>query len=303
MLELLVIAAENPIEHVMDVPLYEVGGIRVLTMRMVTMVVVALLLIASLMSAAKAIGTGPESEGNERYITKGAFARFIEVIVVYLMEKVIQPQLGDRSRAFAPFLLTIFFFILYNNLFGLLPVVDLQHLLGMEKPIVGGTATGEIAVTAALALITFVVVQVNGIRSLGIKSYLKHYLGGAPLYLAPIMIPVEILGTIIKPVALAIRLFANMTAGHVLLATLIMFCGMGLRGLGILGGGGITVISVLVSVAIMFLELLVAFIQAFIFTFLSALFIGLLSHDHAHDDHDHHAHDDAPRSVVPATAH
>lgn len=283
-MNLLILASENPVEHVIDRP---VGPI---TMHVVNMIVVAVLLVLTLGVAAKAIATGPSTMGNERYITKGRFAQLIEVFVAYLMENVVRPQLGEKANRFAPFLLTIFFFILYNNLLGLMPLMDLQHLLGLEHPVIGGTATGNIAVTAALALITFVVIQINGVRSLGLPTYLKHYLGGAPPLLAVIMVPVEIMGTFIKPFALAVRLFANMTAGHVLLATLLMFCTLGLKALGVVFGGGITVASVVASVPIMFLELFVAFLQAFIFMFLSTLFIAQLSHHHG-DDHEHdHGH-------------
>ncbi len=291
MTELLFFAAGNPIEHVVDKPVF--GG--PITMHVVNMVVVAVLLIVTMLAAASAIGTGPASQGNERFITKGRFAQLIEVVVLYLMDNVIRPQLGEKSNAFAPYLLTAFFFILFNNLLGLVPLQDIQHLFGIHHPVIGGTATGNIAVTAALAIVTFVIVQVNGVRSLGVGEYLKHYLGGAPTFLAPIMIPVEILGTFIKPFALAIRLFANMTAGHVLLATLLMFCALGFSKLGAVGGVPITLVSIVASVAIMFLELFVAFLQAFIFMFLSTLFIAALSHHH-HDDHAHghdeHAHGD-----------
>lgn len=279
MMSVLILASDNPVEHVIDRP---VGPI---SMHVVNMVVVAVLLVLTLSAAAKAIATGPASLGNERYVTKGRFSQLIEVFVGYLMDSVIRPQLGEKANKFAPFLLTTFFFILYNNLLGLLPLQDVQHLLGLEHPVIGGTATGNIAVTAALAVVTFVVIQVNGVRTLGVRDYLKHYLGGAPVALAPIMVPVEIMGTIIKPFALAVRLFANMTAGHVLLATMLMFITLGLSRLGVIFGGGITVVAMIVSIPIMFLELFVAFLQAFIFMFLSAVFIGMLSHAH-HDEHE-----------------
>lgn len=282
MMSLLLLAADNPVAHVVDKP---IPGLPI-TMHVMNMIVCAVLLVVTMMLAANSIATGPESQGNERFITKGRFGQLVEVFVEYLMSNVIRPQLGEKANRFAPFLLTMFFFILYNNLLGLMPLQDLQHLLGLHTTYVGGTATGNIAVTAALALITFVVIQVNGIRSLGVPTYLKHYMGGAPPALAIIMVPVEIMGTFIKPFALAVRLFANMTAGHVLLATLLMFCTLGLSKLGAIFGGGITIVSILASVPIMFLELFVAFLQAFIFMFLSTLFIAQLSHHH-HDEHEH----------------
>lgn len=291
MFALVTLAADNPVEHVIDKP---VAG--PITMHMVTLLVAAGLLVATMTAAARAIGTGPEHLGNERYITKGAFAQLVEVFVEFLMKTVIRPQLGEQAERFAPFLLTLFFFILYNNLLGLLPLQDVQHLLGIEHPIVGGTATGNIAVTAALALVTFVIIQVNGMRSLGLREYFRHYLGGAPAYLAPIMVPVEVMGTFIKPFALAVRLFANMTAGHILLATFLMFVGLGLRSLGAFFGGGITVLSIVVSVPVMLLEVFIAFLQAFIFMFLSTVFIGQLSHHHGEEHH-------TPEHARPVGAH
>lgn len=286
--ESLVIAAD-PLGHVLDKTLIEVGGHPILTMKMVTMVAGLVLLILALKKAATAIETGPESAGNERYITKGAFAQMVEVIVLYLRDNVIRPQLGSQTDKFLPFLLTVFFFILINNLLGLVPLMDLQHLVGgalwgdSHFAVIGGTATGNIAVTGALALIAFIVIQVNGIRSSGIGGWAKHFMGGAPWYIAPIMVPVEIMGTFIKPFALALRLFANMTAGHVLLAVLIGFTGLILKSP--LIGVPVGIVSVAAAVAITFLELFVAFLQAFIFMFLTTLFIAQLSHHH--DEHEH----------------
>lgn len=286
----LVIAAD-PLGHVLDKTLIEVGGHPVLTMKMVTMVVGVGLLIFALKKAAAAIETGPESQGNERFITKGSLGQMIEVIVLYLRDKVIKPQLGGATDTFLPFLLTVFFFILINNLIGLVPMMDFQHLLGglfFRDPhfaVIGGTATGNIAVTGALALIAFVVIQINGIRSSGIGGWAKHFLGGAPWYIAPIMVPVEIMGTFIKPFALALRLFANMTAGHVLLAVLIGFTG--LIASNPLIGVPVGIVSVGAAVAITFLELFVAFLQAFIFMFLTTLFIAQLSHHHKEHEEAH----------------
>jgi F-type H+-transporting ATPase subunit a len=286
---IVLLASTNPLDHVVDKPLP--GG---LSMHVVTMVIVAVLLVVTLMKAANAIATGPESQGNERYMTKGAFSQVIEVIVLYLRDTIIRPQLGEATDKFLPYLLTLFFFVLYNNLFGLLPLLDLQHLFGVHTTWFGGAATANIAVTAALALISFVVIQVTGLRSNGFKGWAKHFLGGAPVYLAPIMVPVEIMGMILKPFALAIRLFANMTAGHTLLATLLMFTVLAFKGLGVAGGTGITLVAFLASVPLMFLELFVAFLQAFVFMFLTTVFIAQLMHHEHHDEEhaDDHAHGD-----------
>ena len=289
------LAASNPLDHVVDKALVKGDGpswaSTIISMNMVTMVLIAVLLIFTLKLAADAIATGPESQGNERYLTKGKFAQMIEVVVLYMRDNIIKPQLGDDTNKFLPYLLTLFFFILYNNVLGLVPLIDLQYLIGLKATPVGGTATANIAVTAALALIAFIVIQVSGLRASGLKGWTSHFLGGAPVYLAPIMVPVEVMGMFIKPFALAIRLFANMTAGHTLLATLLMFTLLAFQGLGPVWGTGVSFVSFLGMVPLMFLELFVAFLQAFIFMFLTTVFIAQLRHhDHHHDEEHGDAH-------------
>jgi F-type H+-transporting ATPase subunit a len=168
----------------------------------------------------------------------------------------------------------------------------------------GGTATASIAVTAGLATLSFFAILYQGFRDLGPKGFFEHMAGGkellyGPLMLklvVPIMLVVEILGLFIKPAALAIRLFANMVAGHTLLATLLGFGAMALNAKGWGLAAPISVVSIVAAVAISVLELFVAFLQAFVFMFLTAVFIGMMSHhgDHGHEhghDHDHdHAH-------------
>jgi len=287
----------NPLLHVVDNDVF--GGL--LTQHTVTLILAGLLCIWALQLAARSIRTGDESQGNDRYVTKGAFAHMIETLCVYLREEVARPQLGKDTDKFIGFLWTLFFFILFNNMLGLVPLLDFQHIIGglffgdVHWAILGGTATGNIAVTGALALIAFVVIQINGLRSSGLKGWAAHFLGGAPAYLAPIMLPVEILGMFIKPFALAIRLFANMVAGHTLMATILMFTGMGFGmlsdsagGVGavsLAGGGFVAIVSLIAAVALMFLEIFVAFLQAFIFMFLVTIFIAQLMHHH-HDEHE-----------------
>src|SRR5690606_16641378 len=136
-------------------------------------------------------------------------------------------------------------------------------------------------------------IQISGIRANGVVNYAKHFLAGAPVYMAPIMVIVEILGMIVKPVALAIRLFANLTAGHLLVAVLIGFVGSA-ASLGVGAMVGIGIPTVLGATAIMVLELFVAFLQAYIFTFLTALFISqLVVHEHEHHEGEGGEHDEA----------
>jgi F-type H+-transporting ATPase subunit a len=184
----------------------------------------------------------------------------VEVMVDFVRSDIVKPMIGHGYEPFLPYLLTAFFFILTCNLLGLIPY--------------SATATSSIGVTLTLALFTFVLVQIAGIRANGIGGYLSHLTGGTPPFLWIIMIPVEILGLFIKPFALTMRLFANMTAGHIVIVTL-----LGL--IFVYKSYLIAPAAVAVTFAIYCLELFVAFMQAYIFTMLSSLFIGLAaSHDH-----------------------
>ena len=250
---------------------------------------------------AKRIATGPESQGHDRYVTRNPFAHMVEVICSYLRDEIVRPLLHDRTDKFMPFLWTLFFFILVNNLLGLIPLLDLQHALSPEMKkehtaFLGGTATQSVYVTGALAVISFFVINGAGIARLGVGGYFAHLTAGAPWYVWPLIVPVEIVGTFIKPVALAIRLFANMTAGHILLATMFALSGAWI-GTG-LGAGmeiGIVLVASVGAIAVLFLEIFVAILQAFIFFFLTTVFMSLLdhhdeehseSHDHAHGGHE-----------------
>jgi F-type H+-transporting ATPase subunit a len=308
-----ILAAGDPLSHVLDRTLFSfnVGSMKLdFTMNTLTMLIAAVVFIWVINAAAKAIGTGDASQGNERFITKGKLSQMVEVIVLYLRDNVIKPQLGADTNRFLPLLLSIFFFILINNLFGLIPLLDIQHIAGTfagdaHFAVIGGTATGRIAVTAALATVVFLVWNLWGIKSGGVGGWMKHFTGGAPWYLWPIMIPVELMGLIVKPAALTIRLFANMTAGHILLAVLVGFVAAAPAALGWLGAP-VSVVAFAGAVAIMFLELFVAFLQAFIFMFLTTLFIAQMGHHH-HDDHGHaeayDGHHDAEHDLAaPVTA-
>jgi F-type H+-transporting ATPase subunit a len=184
---------------------------------------------------------------------------FLEPLVMFVRDEIARPNIGAKADKFLPFLLTIFFFIWINNLLGLLPI--------------GANLTGNIAVTLTLAIITFVVVNVNGNA-----SYWKHILmPPVPWWLYPIMIPVELIGIFSKPFALMVRLFANITAGHIVVISLVSL-------IFIFKSMAIAPVSVAFALFIDVLELLVAFLQAFIFTMLTALFIGSAIEEHHHDD-------------------
>jgi F-type H+-transporting ATPase subunit a len=211
-----------------------------------------------------------------RLVPKGTSANLLEMLVLFVRDEIAVKNIGKgEGPRFTPYLLTIFFFILFMNLCGLIPEMS--------------TATGNLAVTAALATCTFIVTQVASIRSAGFAGYLKHLTGGVAWWLWVIMIPVEILGLFTKPFALTVRLFANMLAGHI-----VIFFLLGL--IFILGNVFVAGVSVPFAMGIYFLEIFVAMIQAYIFTMLSALFIGMgvamghHEHSHSHEAEAGHGH-------------
>jgi F-type H+-transporting ATPase subunit a len=197
---------------------------------------------------------------------------WFEPVVIFIRDEVIKPSIGPRYEAYMPYLLTLFFFIWINNTLGLIPI-----------PPGGANLTGNIAVTMTLALLTFLLTNISGTR-----DYWKHIFNtpGVPWWLklpVPIMPLVEFLGLFTKPFALMVRLFANITAGHIMVMSFVMliyiFAEMS-TGLAY----GVSVFSVLFNVFLTFLELFVAFIQAFIFTFLTSIYLGqaLVTHDEEH---------------------
>ncbi len=298
----ILLAADSPLGHVLDhghvwSEIQWVGELG-LSIHAVMLVVSAVTLLAAMFLAASRIATGPESMGNERYVTKGRIAQVIEVLVVGLRDQMIEPILGEKNtRRWLPFLLSMFFFILVINLYGLVPLQDLQDLLGLyayseggEKLFyLGGTSTANINVTIAFAFCAFVAIQIHSFRELGFLGWLDHLTCGlfkssAIVYpVIPVVFAVELAGVFIKPIALAIRLFANMMGGHILLATVIMLPTlMGLQGS---TWTGISLATGAFAVALTFLELFVAFLQAFVFMFLTAVFLSLMSHEeHEHED-------------------
>lgn len=298
--------AESPVSHVINHKFIEVDGWWIWSSAQGNLLLTAIIMLVLGPWVAKKIATGPESDGHDRYVTRNIFAHMIEVICTYLRDQVIEPLLHERTNRFLPFLLILFFFILINNLMGLIPILDIVHLFDPDmkaahKAPIGGTATQSIYVTGALAIVAAVVINFAGVKELGVGGYIKHLTADAPVFVWPIIIPIEIAGTFIKPVALAIRLFANMTAGHILLATLLGFIKAGFE-ISFLGGLGIGAVSLVGAIAIMFLELFVAFLQAFVFMFLTALFISLLSHHGEHDEHHAHEGEHHEESHAPAMA-
>lgn len=200
------------------------------------------------------------------------FAAAMEAMVLYVRNEIAIANIGHENGAkFAPLIMSLFFFILYGNLIGLLP-----H---------GSTVTGNLAVTGALAILVFFVVEISGMLKLGARGYLGTIfpsipgiggVGGVVMSIA--LAPIEIIGKLVKPFALAVRLFGNMTAGHFVILSLfgIIF----LFGHLTVWNWAIATTTVALVVGIMMLELFVALLQAYVFALLSAVFIGLLQHEH-----------------------
>ncbi len=186
------------------------------------------------------------------------FANFIEVFILFIRDEIVRPNIGDKADRYMPFLATIFFFIATCNLMGLVPW--------------GVSSTENISVTAGLALTSFFMIQAAGMKNNGAWGYLKGLVPhGLPMFILPVMIVVEFLGLLTKPFALTVRLFANMTSGKIVILSLI--------GLIFFFQNVIVIpVSILFTLFIMLLKMFISLLQAYIFTMLSALFIGMAVH-------------------------
>ena len=204
---------------------------------------------------------------NPDKLPKG-IASFIEPIIVFVRDEIAIPNIGPKKyEKYMPYLLTVFFFILLSNLIGLIPFFPFGHNI-----------TGNIVVTFVLAFFTFVLTTVSGN-----KHYWKHIFNPpVPVFIKPIMVLVEIMGMFIKPFALMVRLFANMFAGHTILLSLVLL-------IFIFGTVWFAIPSGLFYVFMGFIKVLVAFLQAYVFTILSALFIGLAVEEHEEEHEEHQA--------------
>jgi len=303
------LGAASPVDHVTDKP-WRVGPwldggevpwflstdgnlwwISNVTIMLVLGAVVTCLLV---IPAARRIRTG-SSRTTDDFRAQGLLANLVETVCLYLRNQVFRNVLKEKTDTYTPILWTLFWFILICNLMGLIPLLDITAIplvlfVDPHAHGIGGTATQSIWVTGALALIAAVFYMGTAILTDPL-GFLKHLTGGAPIFMWPIMIPVEILGYLIKPFALAIRLFANMTGGHLVLAVLLSFVPALIEGLGV-AGYPLAIIPLLGATGINLLEVLVACIQAYIFTFLTCLFLGqLVVHDHGDHDtaHEHTA--------------
>jgi len=236
------------------------------TKHVVFLMVAAVLVFLTMLAAKRGLATQRAGERTPR-----GFAGAVEGLVLWVRNDVAIANIGHDGAKFAPLIITLFFFVLYSNLLGLVPW--------------GSTPTGNLAVTGALAIIVFLVIEIAGFIKLGPKGYLStifpHFPGihgpGA-VVLSIAMAPIEIMGKLVKPFALAVRLFGNMTAGHFVILSLfgIVFL------FGSLGAvaWGIGIATAGLVVGIMLLEIIVALLQAYVFALLSAVFIGLMQHEH-----------------------
>jgi len=236
------------------------------TKHVVFMVIAAVLVFLVMKLAGMALARQRAGEKAPR-----GFAAAMEGLVLFVRDEIAIANIGHDGAKFAPLIMTLFFFILFANLLGLLPW--------------GASPTGNIAVTGALALLVFLTIEIGGFLKLGPKGYMRTIfpkvpgLGGTGgVVMSVAMAPIEIIGKLVKPFALAVRLFGNMTAGHFVILSLFgivfLFGNLGVWSYGIAG------VTVLLVVGIMLLELFVAFLQAYVFALLSAVFIGLMQHEH-----------------------
>ncbi len=230
-----------------------------------TMLLAGILLCAIFFSMAKAYKT------RQGQAPKG-LQNFMEPVVSFIIDEVAKPMLGDKYMKFLPYLLTVFFFILANNLLGLIPFFP-----------GGANVTGNIATTLVLAVITFLITNLSAN-----KDYWGHifWMPGVPAAMKVALAPIELLGIFTKPVSLMIRLFANITAGHIIVLALVgLIFVFGKNGASVGGASAGTLVAVPFTLFLSIIELIVAFIQAFIFTILSASYFAAATEEHAHDEH------------------
>jgi F-type H+-transporting ATPase subunit a len=236
------------------------------TKHVVFLAIAALLVFLTMKLAGRAL-----TRQRAGQVAPKGFAAAMEGLVLWVRNDIAIGNIGHGGEKFAPLVMTLFFFVLYSNLLGILPW--------------GASPTGNLAVTAALAIITFLTVEIGGFIKLGPKGYLRTIfpkvegLGGTGAAVMSVaMAPIEIIGKLVKPFALAVRLFGNMTAGHFVILSLFgimfLFGNLGVWSYGIAGA------TVFLVVGIMGLELFVAFLQAYVFALLTAVFIGLMQHEH-----------------------
>lgn len=248
----------DPLHHVLDQVLFHVdlGSLRVgVTKHMIGVVVVALLVFVVMFTIA---AQAKRSIVEER-APRGRFANFFEALILYVRDEMVMPNMGQHGVKYIPVFLTFFFFILFGNLVGMIPQV--------------GAATGNINVTGTLAMLVFLMIFVFGsIEQRGLHKFLFNLVPrGVPFWLWPLMFVIELIGPVAKCFALAMRLFANMIAGHIVIAS---FLALGV----LMHSAAVEVVGMIFAIAMSMLEVFVCFLQAYIFTLLAIVFIGAAVH-------------------------
>ncbi len=232
----------------------------------------------------------------QEHLVPTGFMNALEAVVEFIRDTIVQPNVGNKWVAtYTPLLLTLFLFILAANVIGLIPIFDVASLLNhtvlhlpeesfAAQVLHGGvTATGNFNVTAALATITFFTIIIAGARAHGFVQHWKNMVPhGLPLPVTLMLIPIEIMGMLVRPFALTMRLAANMTGGHIAILAILSFVFIftELFGRAVVGIGVGVALSLPLAVGISALEIIVVLVQAYVFTLLSAVFIGMAIHAH-----------------------
>jgi len=282
------LAAGSPLSHVVQHPIVQWGeggfpqglwGFTLLSNHIIMQLVGAGLLVYFVPRLVRQ-RAGEDEIG--RLVPRG-WGNALEGLCEALRTYVARPALGEYTDRFVPYIWSAFFFVLISNVLGIIPLADWTPFLKVHgHPVLGGTSTGNIWVTATLALCTLAMIVGNGIRLHG-TAYLRHFFMGPPGINVVIAL-LEVIGLVAKTFALCVRLFANMVAGHVMLAVVFGFVTTALSTAGVFAAVGVSIPVVIFALFLNFLELFVAFLQAFIFTFLSAMFIGqAVNINHGHE--------------------
>ena len=258
-----ILASMNPLDHIASKVIYR-NDLIVFTnhMFMISLAMVLMLILIPL-----AVG--------KRALVRRGFGNAIEATCVFLREEVARPFLKEKTDKYIALLWTMFFFILTMNLLGMVPLDKIVYLFtAREDNHLGGTATANLWVTGALAVTSFLMFHIAGIKENGFLNYFKNFAPKVPIFIMPFIYLMEMISSFVRMFSLAIRLFANMLAGHVLLGTLMMLIVLFHKTF-------VSTASTIFIVMMSLMELFVAFLQAYIFTFLTTIFIGLAVHqDH-----------------------
>lgn len=259
----MILASTSPLDHVIAKPLFTVdlfGAELVISNHFFMIIAATVLLLLVLPRSVK--GTG---------LVRTGWGNVIESVCVFIRDEIAKPFLGADTDKHIGFIWTVFFFVLTMNLLGMVPISDAIRLITGKPSHIGGAATANIYVTGSIAMIAFFAIHVYGIRQQGVASYIKNFAPPVPWPILPFIFTLEVIAALVKPFALAVRLFANIFAGHVVIASIIGLAILFKSVPGIIG-------SITAAVLISCLELFVAFLQAYIFTFLTTIFIGFAVH-------------------------